>query len=223
MLRIPSNVFHGSSYFSPKKFFLAGNPQQYQQEGGRSRRREGQGQSQSRRGQQQGRHRRGQQQQQQESFGNIFGGFDDDILSDSFNVENELARRLKGQEDQRGHIVEVQNELEILSPQYDRGEEGEREWERERERQGRPWGGRGRGGYNNTSEDADANGFEETLCTLRLRENIDNPERADIYNPRGGRITTLNSFSLPILNYLQLSAERGFLYRVRKTEEIAEY
>ncbi|XP_056173830.1 11S globulin subunit beta-like [Syzygium oleosum] len=177
-----------------RKFFLAGNPQQYQQQGGRSRRWEGQGQSQSRRG-------------------NIFSGFNDDILSDSFNVENELVQRLKGQRDQRGHIVEVRDELQVLSPRYDRGEEGKREWEceRERERQGRRQ--QGRGIFNNTSEDAGANGLEETLCTLRLRENIDNPERADIYNPRGGRITTLNSFSLPILSHLQLSAERGVLYR----------
>ncbi|KAI6693542.1 hypothetical protein NL676_021252 [Syzygium grande] len=167
----------------------------------RSRRWEGQGQSQSRRG----------QQQQQESFSNIFSGFDDDILSDSFNVENELVQRLKGQCDQRGHIVEAQDELQVLSPRYDRGKEGEREWEREREWQERSR--RGHGIFNNTSEDAGANGLEEILCTLRLRENIDNPERADIYNPRGGRITTLNSFSLPILSHLQLSAERGVLYR----------
>ncbi|KAI3442096.1 uncharacterized protein J3R85_001689 [Psidium guajava] len=200
-----------------RKFFLAGNPQQYQQQGGRSRRWQRQG----RRGRQQQRHRReggGGQEQQEESFGNIFNGFDDDLLSDSFNVDNELAQRLRGRDDQRGHIVEVQDDLQILSPRYDRGEEAEREWEREREREGRRRRGRGRGGYNNpgnsTSEDdASANGLEETLCTLRLRENIDNPERADIYNPRGGRITTLNSFSLPILNYVQLSAEKGVLYR----------
>ncbi|KAL3726963.1 hypothetical protein ACJRO7_031809 [Eucalyptus globulus] len=210
-----------------RQFFLAGNPQQYQQQGGRSRRYEGQGQSQSRRGQQQQGRRRGQQQQQQESFGNIFSGFDDDILSDSFNVENELARRLKGEDDQRGHIVEVRDELRILSPRYERGEQGERESsehererereqrerEREREREQRRRRQRGRGSYDNATDAASPNGLEETLCTLRLRENIDNPERADIYNPRGGRITTLNSFSLPVLSNLQLSAERGVLYR----------
>ncbi|KAE8735966.1 Legumin B [Hibiscus syriacus] len=35
---------------------------------------------------------------------------------------------------------------------------------------------------------------------------------ADIFNPRGGRITTVNGFNLPILKWLQLSAERGVLY-----------
>ncbi|XP_030513522.1 11S globulin subunit beta-like [Rhodamnia argentea] len=188
-----------------RKFFVAGNPQQYQQQGGRSRRWERQG----RRGQ-----RGGRQEQQEESFGNIFNGFDDDLLSDSFNVDNELARRLRGQDDQRGHIVEVQDDLQILSPRYDGGEEAEREREREREREGRRRRDRFNNPGNSTSEDdASDNGLEETLCTLRLRENIDNPERADIYNPRGGRITTLNSFSLPILSYVQLSAERGVLYR----------
>lgn len=59
-----------------------------------------------------------------------------------------------------------------------------------------------------------ANGLEETFCSLRLKENIGNPERADIFSPRAGRISTLNSYNLPILRFLRLSAERGFFYRV---------
>ncbi|XP_030470034.1 11S globulin seed storage protein 1-like [Syzygium oleosum] len=57
-------------------------------------------------------------------------------------------------------------------------------------------------------------GLEETLCTIRLRENINKPEKADIYDPRGGRFTTLTSFSLPILSFIGLSAERAVLYRI---------
>nr|GFB50940.1 11S globulin subunit beta-like [Tanacetum cinerariifolium] len=34
-----------------------------------------------------------------------------------------------------------------------------------------------------------------------------------VYNPRGGRISSLNSHKLPVLNLLQLSAERGVLYK----------
>ncbi|KAL8515816.1 hypothetical protein ACS0TY_014496 [Phlomoides rotata] len=53
----------------------------------------------------------------------------------------------------------------------------------------------------------------EKLSLVLPKQNIDNPARADVYNPRGGRITTLNSQSLPILSYLRLSAERGVLYK----------
>ncbi|KAF7133025.1 hypothetical protein RHSIM_Rhsim09G0137800 [Rhododendron simsii] len=58
------------------------------------------------------------------------------------------------------------------------------------------------------------NGLEETICTAKIKENIDDPERADIYTARAGRIRTLNSQNLPILRNLQLSAKRAVLYRV---------
>jgi hypothetical protein len=106
-----------------------------------------------------------------------------------------LARKLQSRDDRRGRIVLVEDELRVLSPQS-------QEEERERE-EGRRW-------------ERDDNGVEETFCTLRLRHNIGDPRRADVYNPRGGRITSLNSLNLPILRYLQLSAERGVLYKVRE-------
>ncbi|PPD81351.1 hypothetical protein GOBAR_DD21716 [Gossypium barbadense] len=55
------------------------------------------------------------------------------------------------------------------------------------------------------------NGLEETFCSMRLKHRTP-ASSADVFNPRGGRITTVNSFNLPILQYLQLSAERGVLY-----------
>ena len=60
---------------------------------------------------------------------------------------------------------------------------------------------------------ANANGLEETICTLRVREAVGSAARADIYVPHAGRIATLNSIKLPILADLQLSAERGVLYK----------
>ncbi|KAG6384357.1 hypothetical protein SASPL_155834 [Salvia splendens] len=56
------------------------------------------------------------------------------------------------------------------------------------------------------------NGLEETFCSHKIKKNLDHPTSADLYNPRTGRISNLNSLSLPILNYLQLSAQRGILY-----------
>ncbi|XP_058770848.1 legumin J-like [Vicia villosa] len=57
------------------------------------------------------------------------------------------------------------------------------------------------------------NGLEETICTAKIRENIARPSRADLYNPRAGRISTVNSLTLPILRNLRLSAEYVLLYR----------
>ncbi|KAK3028148.1 hypothetical protein RJ639_039009 [Escallonia herrerae] len=156
---------------NPRRFFFAGNPQQEQ-------------------GQQYGQH--GQKGGQQENSGNIFRGFDVEALAEAFNVDTETARKLQGENDQRGHIVRVERELQVIRPPMSREEQ-------ERQEQGQ---GRGSG-----------NGLEETICSVRLRENIDDPSSADIFNPRAGRLTNVNSFNLPILRLLQLSAERGVLHR----------
>ncbi|CAI8602977.1 unnamed protein product [Vicia faba] len=57
------------------------------------------------------------------------------------------------------------------------------------------------------------NGLEETICSSKIRENIARPSRADLYNSRAGRISTVNSLTLPILRNLRLSAEYVLLYR----------
>ncbi|WJX12211.1 Legumin type B [Trifolium repens] len=57
------------------------------------------------------------------------------------------------------------------------------------------------------------NGLEETICSAKIRENIARPERADLYNPRAGCISTVNSLTLPILRRLRLSAEYVRLFR----------
>ncbi|KAI8523047.1 hypothetical protein RHMOL_Rhmol13G0044000 [Rhododendron molle] len=170
------------------KFFLAGNPQQ---QGQRQRQ-----QQQQRPGQQQpppqyrGEYgsRRG---QEQHNAGNVFSGFDTEVLAESFGVDRETARRLQEQDDQRGHIVRVERGLRVLRPSSIQEEE-------EQERGGRYQA---------------ANGLEETVCSARLIENINDPSRNDIYNPRARRLTSVNGYNMPILNYLRLRAERGVLYR----------
>ncbi|GFZ13512.1 hypothetical protein Acr_23g0018970 [Actinidia rufa] len=149
---------------NPRRFFLAGNPQQQQKEMYAKR-------------------------PQQQHSGNVFRGFDTEVLAETFGVDMEMARRLQGKDDYRGHIIQVERELRIVRPPRTR-EEQEQQERGERD-----------------------NGMEETICTARLVENIDNPSRADIFNPRAGRLTSVNSFNLPILNYLRLSAEKGVLYR----------
>ena len=125
-------------------------------------------------------------------------------------MDKETIRNLQGFHEDRKNIVKVKGKLQVARPprsreERERLERQEREQEREDEREQRESQSR-RGGRDN--------GIEETLCTLRLRENIHDPSRADIYNPKAGRISTLNSHNLPVLRWLQLSAEFGRLQRV---------
>lgn len=169
-----------------QSFYLAGNPQRGQEQ-------------EQQHGQQHG-GRRGQQE-----FGNVFRGFDVQTLAEVFGVDEETARKLQGENDQRGHLIRVERELQVIRPPF-RGEEyGQR---REEYGQREEEGQYGRGGYN---------GLEETICSAKIRENLDKASRADIYNPRAGRFSTVNSFTLPILGFLKLSAARGVLYRVKLT------
>ncbi|KAL0006337.1 hypothetical protein SO802_013898 [Lithocarpus litseifolius] len=83
--------------------------------------------------------------------------------------EDERVQR----ESRRGGRGCGREEREQEERQQEREEEREREMERRESRRG----GLGRGHYN---------GIEETLCTLRLRVNIHDSLRADIYNPKAG-------------------------------------
>lgn len=46
---------------------------------------------------------------------------------------------------------------------------------------------------------------------MKFKSNIGNPMKADVYSREGGHWTTLNSYKLPILSYLQLTFEQGQL------------
>ncbi|CAK7331336.1 unnamed protein product [Dovyalis caffra] len=165
-----------------RKFFLAGNPQQELQ----SQRRF------SQRGQCGGQYEGPRRRSPQKRNHNVFNGFDERLLAEAFNIDTRLARRMKNENDDRGIIVLAQREFQMVSPPQSREEE-------EFESQG-------------SQDGAGCNGVEETFCTARLKHNINDPKRADVFNPQAGRLTTVNSLNLPILRYVQLSAERGVLY-----------
>ena len=88
--------------------------------------------------------------------------------------------------------MNVQDDLQLIAPGREDDEERE-----DRQQEGRR-----------------ENGIEETFCTQRLKHNTDDPQLADFYNPRAGRATTLNSYVFPVLERLQLTVVRGFLYKV---------
>nr|CAA54152.1 12s globulin [Avena sativa] len=64
-----------------------------------------------------------------------------------------------------------------------------------------------------SQQDRSFNGLEENFCSLEAKQNIENPKRADTYNPRAGRITRLHGQNFPILNLVQMSATRVNLYQ----------
>ncbi|KAL5561896.1 hypothetical protein UlMin_031643 [Ulmus minor] len=168
---------------NPRRFYLAGNPQDEfdQQQQYRVLFKRGEG--------------------QQSEGNNVFSGFDDNFLQEAFQVNAETARKIQNRDDNRGAIIRVEGKLDFVGPprsQQERQGEERREEEQQRERE--------------HSRRQGDNGIEETFCTMRLRENIGDPSRADIYSPQAGRLTTANRYNLPILSWLQLSAERGYLY-----------
>ncbi|KAJ0882316.1 putative 11-S seed storage protein, plant [Helianthus annuus] len=133
-----------------RRFFLAGNP------------------------------KRSGQETPEEGSGNIFRGFDLQMLSEVFHVDQETASKLQSPDDTRGHIVMVERGLQVVRPPI--------------------------------RIQGPANGLEETFCSARFTANINDASRPDFFNPEAGWTTYLNSFKLPILQMVQLSAERGVLY-----------
>ncbi|KAL6340285.1 hypothetical protein AAG906_040722 [Vitis piasezkii] len=115
-------------------------------------------------------------------------------LAEAFNVDAQLIRKLQGQNDSRGNIVRVEGGLQAVLPQRGQEEQGSEQQE--------------------DRLHAHGNGFEEIICSLRLKQNIGEPRRADVYTPLGGRIGGITSFDLPILKgIVKLSARRAFLYK----------
>ncbi|XP_004289945.1 PREDICTED: legumin type B-like [Fragaria vesca subsp. vesca] len=188
---------------NPRRFYLAGNPQdEFNQHGQSQSRRGQQGQSQWDQDQQQQRERsrhqqqqggRSRHQQQEGNNKNIFAGFNTQLLADALNIDQQTAQQLQGQNDNRPQIVRVKGRLDFVQPAESEQEERQQQGIQRQQGQGR-------------------NGFEETFCNFRIKENIGRPSRADVFSPQAGRISTLNSFKLPILRHLDLSAERGFFY-----------
>nr|BAO50869.1 13S globulin [Fagopyrum esculentum] len=120
--------------------------------------------------------------------GNILSGFHKEILQEVFRgADQETISKIRSERDERGSIVQAKDlKLQIVG-----------ESQQEEERVGR------RG----------ANGVEESICNLKFRHNIADPYNTDFSYARAGRISTLNSNILPILEIIRLSAERVVLYK----------
>uniref|UniRef100_A0A7N1A829 Cupin type-1 domain-containing protein n=1 Tax=Kalanchoe fedtschenkoi TaxID=63787 RepID=A0A7N1A829_KALFE len=106
---------------SIRKFFLAGSSQSQQGRGQRGR-------QEGPRGPWKGRG------EQSENWQSIFSGLDEELLSDVFNVNQEVIRSLRGQKEQRGSIILVREPLEFLTPERE-----EQEYSRGRSQHGGKW------------------------------------------------------------------------------------
>ncbi|CAF2091563.1 hypothetical protein HID58_024331 [Brassica napus] len=111
---------------------------------------------------------------------NILNGFTPEVLAKAFKIDVRTAQQLQNQEDNRGNIIRVQGPFSVIRPPL---------------RSQRP--------------QEEVNGLEETICSARCTDNLDDPSNADVYKPQLGYISTLNSYDLPILRFLRLSALRG--------------
>ncbi|XP_040382642.1 cocosin 1-like [Oryza brachyantha] len=131
----------------------------------------------------------------EESY-NILSGFDTELLAESMRVSRDTARKLQGRNDKRGNIVRVRRGgLHLLRPATERVTDEEMM----------------RGA--NAGAAAAGNGVDEALCLMKLRENVADPMKADLYTPNGGRITVLNSQKLPVLKLIKMSVNRGVMRR----------
>nr|BAO50862.1 13S globulin [Fagopyrum esculentum] len=185
-----ANSFQNQLDENVRNFFLAGQSKQ-SREDRRSQRQT----------REEGSDRQSRESQDDEALleANILSGFQDEILQEIFrNVDQETISKLRGDNDQRGFIVQARD-LKLRLPEESE-EEDDREFQRER-------GDRKRGGSGRS------NGLEQAYCNLKFRQNVNRPSRADIFNPRAGRINTVNSNNLPILEFIQLSAQHVVLYK----------
>ncbi|WJX84366.1 Legumin A2, variant 2 [Trifolium repens] len=194
----------------PRRFYLSGN---HEQEFLRYQRQQ----------QQQIKGRR----EQENEGNNIFSGFKSDFLEDALNVNRHIVERLQGrdEDEEKGAIVKVEGGLSIMSPseresRHHRQEEDEDEesWQprphkSRREQEQEDDEKHSRPHHKGGSRWQQDNGLEETICTARLHQNIGSSSSPDIYNPQAGRIKTITSLDLPVLRWIQLSAEHGSLHK----------
>uniref|UniRef100_A0ACD5VEH3 Uncharacterized protein n=1 Tax=Avena sativa TaxID=4498 RepID=A0ACD5VEH3_AVESA len=161
----------------------------------------------------------------EQQFGqNIFSGFSVQLLSEALGISQQAAQRMQSQNDQRGEIIRVSQGLQFLKPIVSQQELVQQSYQPIQSQEGQSTQyqvgqsaqyqeGQSTQYQTGQSWDRSFNGLEENFCSLEARQNIDNPKRADTYNPRAGRITRLYSKNFPILNLVQMSATRVNLYQ----------
>lgn len=127
------------------------------------------------------------QQRDSQNFQNIFSGFSAELLAEAYNIPVEIVRRMQ-ENDERGLLVKCKEEMRriVRADEEQEEEEGQRR----------------------------VNGLEETICSSRIRHNMDTRSESDVVSRQGGRVNIVNQHKLPILRHLDMSAEKGHLFPV---------
>ncbi|XP_054785183.1 legumin A-like [Prosopis cineraria] len=193
----------------PRKFYLAGNHEQeflrYQQQQLEEEER------------QHGSHQEGQQQQR--GSDNVVSAFDRALLAQALNTDEEIVGEIQQKNvKSEGGIIRVSGSgLHIFHPpsrtqrpRKQKGEQEDEELEGEEQQQSKQ---QERGQEGREGESGSDNGLEETLCSLRLHQNIGPSASPDIHHPQAGSLKTVTSYDLRVLKLLKLSAEFGSIRR----------
>uniref|UniRef100_A0ACD5W443 Uncharacterized protein n=1 Tax=Avena sativa TaxID=4498 RepID=A0ACD5W443_AVESA len=150
---------------------------------------------------------------------NIFRGFNIQLLGEALGISEHTSQKLQNQSDQRGEIIRVNRALQFLQPIVMQQQE-QQSYQEDQSEATQPQVGQSQIEPSQTwqsqveqSTSGGWNGLEENFCNHKPTMNIENPTRADTYNPRAGRITHVNNQKFPILNTVQMSATRVNLYQ----------
>lgn len=112
-------------------------------------------------------------------------------MAEAFNIPQEIVKRMQTVEEERGLIVMARERMRFIRPDEEEQEE-----------------------YRRGGSESD-NGFEETFCTMNIRTNVESRRDADIYSRQAGKLNVVDRHKLPILKYMDMSAEKGNLYPVK--------
>ncbi|XP_019462301.1 PREDICTED: legumin type B-like isoform X2 [Lupinus angustifolius] len=117
---------------NPRRFYLAGNPEEEYPETQQQRQQRQQHQRPSGR-----RHGQHQKEEEQEGKNNILSGFDPQFLSQALNIDEDTVHKLQNPNERIKQIIRVEEGLGVISPKWQEQEEEEEEKEEPRQRRRR--------------------------------------------------------------------------------------
>nr|AAP15457.1 13S globulin [Fagopyrum esculentum]AAQ56206.1 13S globulin [Fagopyrum esculentum] len=114
---------------------------------------------------------------------NILSAFETKLLAEALGTEEETVRKMQ-ESDERGPIVKARKNMRqmVTPPRFGREQ-----------------------------DEDETNGLEESFCNMRFRHNLGPRTEADIASRQAGRIHSVDQNKLPILEFIDMSAEKGHL------------
>ncbi|KAH6805052.1 hypothetical protein C2S51_029883 [Perilla frutescens var. frutescens] len=129
----------------------------------------------------------GKQEAGMETFHNIFQAFDAELMAEAFNVSPDIIRRMQATEEERGLSVMARESMRYIRPEEVKE-------------------------YSSRRPSEQYNGLEESFCSMKILSNLDNTREADVYSRQAGKLNVVDMHKLPILRFIDMSAEKGTLF-----------